>query len=122
MLSPFLRRFPLLLLGMKFLLGLLFHKVLGLVLPLGPYTSLTHRLLFHYIVCLKHTLHPFDPKGTLSAYCSSLRGSLHGPFSFQVYVGCRSDRRKVLPSIWLSLMMGDHASSMFLGRHGPCIL
>src|SRR6266540_764510 len=114
MLGPFLRRFPLLLLGMKFLLGLLFHKVLGLVLPLGPCISLTHRLLSRYIVCLKRTLHPFSPKGTLSRCCSSLRDSLHGPSSFLVYVVCRSGMRRVLPSIWLSLVMGDHASSKFL--------
>src|SRR6266542_3200764 len=98
---------------MKFLLGLLFYKVLGLVLPLGPYISLTHRLLFHYIVCLKRTLHLFSPKGTLFEYYSSLRGSLHDPSSFLVYVGCRSGMRRVLPSIWLSLVMGDHASSTF---------
>src|SRR6266498_3704970 len=122
MLVPFLRRFPLLLLGMKFLLGLLFHKVLGLVLPLGPYTFLTRRLLFRYIVRLKRTSHLFGPKGTLFVCCSSLRGNLHGPSSSLVYVGCRNSMRKVLPSIWLSLVMGDHASLMFLGRHGSCIL
>src|SRR6266545_8309880 len=98
---------------MKFLLGLLSHKVLGLVLPLGPYIFLTHRLLCHYIVCLRRTLHPFGPKGTLSGCCSSLRGSLHGPSSFLVYVGCQSGMRRVLPSIWLSLVMGDHASLKF---------
>src|SRR6266542_858249 len=103
---------------MKFLLGLLSHKVLELVLPSGLYIFLTHRLLFHYIVCLKHTLHLFYPKGTLFVCCSSLRGSLHGPSSFLVYVECRSDMRRVPPSIWLSLATGDHASSMFLGRHG----
>src|SRR6266536_4374322 len=113
MLSPFLRRFPLSLLGIKFLLGLLFHKVLELILPLGPYIFLTHRLPFHYIVRLKRTLHPFGPKGTLFEYCSSLRGSLHDPSSFLVYVGYQSGMRRVLPSIWLSLVMGDHASSMF---------
>src|SRR6266540_6875751 len=113
MLAPFLRQFPLLLLGMKFLLGLPFHKVLELVLPLGPYTSLTHRLLFRYIVCLKRTLHLFDPKGTLFVYCSSLRGSLHGPSSSPVYAEYQSGMRRVPPSIWLSLVMGDHASSMF---------
>src|SRR6266542_6797724 len=113
MLSPFLRRFPLLLLGMKFLLGLLFHKVLGLVLPLGPYIFLTHRLLFRYIVRLKHTSPLFGPKGTLFVCCSSLRGNLHGPSSFPAYVVCQNGMRRVPPSIWLSLMMGDHASSMF---------
>src|SRR6266511_3288118 len=119
MLSPFLRRFPLLLLGMKFLLGLLFHKVLGLVLPLGPYTSLTHRLLFHYIVRLKRTLHLFGPKGTLFVRCSSLRGSLHGPSSFLACAEYQSGMRRAPPSIWLSLVMGDHASLTSLGRHGP---
>src|SRR6266540_3633058 len=113
MLVPFLRRFPLLLLGMKFLLGLPFHKVLGLVLPLGPYISLTHRLLCHYIKRLKRTSHLFGPKGTLFVYCSSLRGNLHGPSSFPAYVVCQNSMRRVLPSIWLSLVMGDHASSMF---------
>src|SRR6266542_935009 len=113
MLNPFLRRFPLLLLGMKFLLGLLFHKVLGLVLPLGPYISLTCRLPFHYIVRLKRTLHPFGPKGTLFEYYSSLRGSVHDPSSFLVYVGCQNGMRRVLPSIWLSLVIGDHALSTF---------
>src|SRR6266540_1051414 len=98
---------------MKFLLDLLFHKVLGLVLPLGPYIFLTHRLLSHYIVRLRRTLHPFSPKGTLSACCSSLRGSLHGPSSFQVYVEYRNGMKRVLPSIWLSLVMGDHALSTF---------
>src|SRR6266540_3977726 len=98
---------------MKFLLGLLSHKVLGLVLPLDPYIFLTRRLLFHYIVCLKRTLHPFSPKGTLSVCCSSLRDSLHGPSSFPAYVGCRNDMRRVPPSIWLSLVIGDHASSKF---------
>src|SRR6266540_4372578 len=113
MLVPFLRQFSLLLFGMKFLLGLLSHKVLGLVLPLGPYISLTRRLLSRYIVRLKRTLHPFGHKGTLFEYCSSLRGSLHGPSSFQVYVGCRNGMRRVLPSIWLSLVIGDHALSTF---------
>src|SRR6266542_4211181 len=108
MLSPFLRRFPLLLLGMKFLLGLLFHKVLELILPLGPYISLTHRLLFHCIVRLRRTLHLFGPKGTLSEYYSSLRGSLHGPSFSLVYAICQSGMRRVPPSIWLSLVMGDH--------------
>src|SRR6266542_4644418 len=103
MLSPFLRWFLLLLLGMKFLLGLLFHKVLGLVLPLGPYIFLTHRLLFHYIIRLKRILRLFDPKGTLSVYCSSLRGNLHDPSSSQIYVICQSGMRRVFPSIWLSL-------------------
>src|SRR6266498_3453255 len=104
---------------MKFLLGLLFHKILELVLPLGPYIFLTHRLLFHCIVRLKHTLHLFSPKGTLSECCSSLRGNLHGPSSFPVYIRCQNDMRRVPPSIWLSLVMGDHASSTFLERHGP---
>src|SRR6266540_2314213 len=113
MLGPFLRRFPLLLLGMKFLLGLLFHKILGLVLPLGPCISLTHRLLSRCIVHLKRTLHLFDPKETLFEYYSSLRGSPHGPSFSLIYVGCQSDMRRVLPSIWLSLVMGDHASSKF---------
>src|SRR6266511_2687913 len=98
---------------MKFLLGLLSHKVLGLVLPLGLYIFLTHRLLFYYIVHLKRTLHPFDPKGTLFECYSSLRGSPHDPSSFLVYVGYQSGMRRVLPSIWLSLVMGDHASSTF---------
>src|SRR6266540_3328292 len=119
MLVLFLRRFLLLLLGMKFLLGLLSHMVLELVLPLGPYIFLTHRFPFHCIVRLKRTLHPFGPKGTLSACCSSLKGSLHGSSSFLVYVLCQSGMRRVLPSTWLSLVMGDHASSTFLGRHGP---
>src|SRR6266498_1437890 len=104
---------------MKFLLSLLSHKVLGLVLPLGPYISLTHRLLCHYIVRLRRTLRPFSPKGTLFVCCSSLRGNLHGPSSFPVCVEYQSGMRRVLPSIWLSLVMGDHASSTFLGRHGP---
>src|SRR6266498_2640460 len=98
---------------MKFLLGLLSHKVLELILPLGPYIFLTHRHLFHYIVHSKRTSHPFGPKGTLFVYCSSLRGSLYGPSSFLAYVVCQNDMRRVSPSIWLSLMMGDHASSMF---------
>src|SRR6266542_482308 len=122
MLAPFLRRFPLLLLGMKFLLGLLFHKVLELVLPLGPYIFLTRRLLFHYIVHLKRTLHLFSLKGTLSECCSSLRGNLHGPSSFPVCVKYQNGMRRVLPSIWLSLVMGDHASLKFSGWYGPCIL
>src|SRR6266498_1204966 len=107
---------------MKFLLGLLSHKVLELVLPLGPYIFLTRRLLFHCIVRLKRTLHLFGPKGTLSEYYSSLRGSPHGPSSFQVYARCQNGMRRVLPSIWLFLVMGDHVSSKFLGRYGPCIL
>src|SRR6266540_5434032 len=111
--SPFHRRFTLLLLDMKFLLGLLFHKVLGLVLPLGPYISLTHRLLFHCIKHLRRISRLFDPKGTLFVYCSSLRGNLHGPSSFLVYVVCQSGMRRVPPSIGLSLVMGDHASSKF---------
>src|SRR6266542_3838109 len=98
---------------MKFLLGLLFHKVLGLVLPLGPYIFLTHRLLSRYIVRLRRILRLFGPKGTLFACCSSLRGSPHGPSSFLIYIGCRSDMRRVLPSIWLFLVIGDHASSTF---------
>src|SRR6266540_325650 len=113
MLIPFLLRFPLLLLGMKFLLGLLSHKVLELILPLGPYIFLTHRLLFHCIVHLRRTLHLFGPKGTLFAYCSSLRGNLHDPSSFLVYVVYQSGMRRVPPSIWLSLVMGDHVSLMF---------
>src|SRR6266498_1801730 len=107
---------------MKFLLGLLSHKVLGLVLPLSPYISLTYRLLCRYIVRLRRTLRLFGPKGTLFEYYSSLRGSPHVSFSFQIYVGCQSGMRRVLPSIWLSLVMGDHASSKSLGRHGPYIL
>src|SRR6266511_1334353 len=114
MLSPFLRQFPLLLLGMKFLLGLLFHKVLGLVLPLGPYTFLTRILLFHCIVRLKRTLRPFDLKGTLFECYSSLRGNLHDPSSSPVYVVYQNGMKRVLPSIWLSLVMGDHASLTFL--------
>src|SRR6266498_3791051 len=120
MLIPFLRRFPLSLPGMKFLLGLPFHKVLGLVLPLGPYISLTHRLLCHYIVRLGRTLRLFSPKGTRFEYYSSLRGNLHSPSSFSVFVEYQSGMRRVPPSIWLSLVMGDHASSKSLGRHGPC--
>src|SRR6266540_1371925 len=107
---------------MKFLLGLLFHKVLGSILPSDPYIFLTRKLLFRCIVRLKRTLHLFSPKGTLFECCSSLRGNLHDPSSSLVYVECRSGTRRVLPSIWLSLVMGDHASSMFLRRHGPCIL
>src|SRR6266540_2754505 len=110
MLSPFLRRFPLSLLGIKFLLSLLFHKVLELVLPLGLYTFLTHRLLFHYIKHLRRISRLFGPKGTLPEYYSSLRDNLHGPSSFLVYVGYQNGMRRVLPSIWLSLVMGDHAS------------
>src|SRR6266498_1526498 len=98
---------------MKFLLGLLSHKVLRLVLPLGPYIFLIHILLSHCIVRLRRTLHLFSPKGILSVYCSSLRGNLHGPSSFLVYVVSQNDMRRVPPSIWLSLVMGDHASSMF---------
>src|SRR6266540_2640426 len=107
---------------MKFLLGLLFHTVLGLVLPLGLYISLTHRLLFRYIIRLKRILHLFNPKRTLSEYYSSLRGNPHGPSSSPVYVECQSGMRRVLPSTWLSLVMGDHASSKSSGRHDPCIL
>src|SRR6266498_3377817 len=98
---------------MKFLLDLLSHKVLGLVLPLGPYIFLTRILLFHCIVRLERTLHPFEPKGTRFEYYSSLKGNLHGPSSFLAYVVCQSGMRRVPPSIWLSLVMGDHASSMF---------
>src|SRR6266498_128286 len=117
MLIPSLRWFPLLLPGMKFLLGLLSHRILGLVLPLDPYIFLTYRLLFHCIVYLKCTSHLFDPKGILFAYCSSLRDSPHDPSSSLVYVGYQNDMRRVSPSIWLSLMMGDHVSSRFLGWH-----
>src|SRR6266540_2188086 len=113
MLSPFLRRFPLLLPDMKFLLGLPFHKVLELVLPLGPYISPTRKLLFHCTIRSKRTLHLFDPKETLFACYSSLRGNPHGPSSFLVYVVYQNGMRRVLPSISLSLVMGDHASSMF---------
>src|SRR6266542_5309666 len=104
---------------MKFLLGLLSHKVLGLVLPLGPYIFPTHRLLCHCIKRLRRISRLFGPKGTLFVCCSSLRGSWHDPSSFQVYVEYQSGMRRVLPSIWLSLVMGDHASSKSLGRHGP---
>src|SRR6266540_4150683 len=98
---------------MKFLLGLLFHKVLELVLPLGPYISLTRILLFHYIKHLRRILRLFGPKGTPFECYSSLRGNLHGPSSFLVYVGYQNGMRRVFPSIWLSLVMGDHVSSMF---------
>src|SRR6266542_2847460 len=98
---------------MKFLLGLLFHKVLGLVLPLGPYIFLTHRLLFHYIVRLRRIWRLFGLKGTLFECYSSLRGNLHGPSSFLIYVECQNGMRRVFPSIWLSLVMGNHVSSMF---------
>src|SRR6266542_4089797 len=111
--SPFFRRFPLLLLGMKFLLGLLFHKVLGLVLPLGPYIFLTHKLLFYYIIRLKRILRLFGPKETLFVCCSSLRGSLHGPSSFPVCAVYQSGMTITLPSIRLSLVTGDHVSLMF---------
>src|SRR6266540_51778 len=107
---------------MKFLLGLPFHKVLELVLPLDPYIFLTRRLLSYYIVRLKRTLHLFSPKGTLFACYSSLRGSPHDPFSFLVYVGYQNSMRIILLSIWLSLVMGGHVSSMSLGRYGPYIL
>src|SRR6266540_1837071 len=107
---------------MKFLLGLLFHKVLELVLPLGPYISLTHRLLFHYIKHLRRISRLFGPKGTLSECYSSLRGNLHGPSFSPVYVVYQNGMKRVPPSIWLSLVMGDHASSKSLGRHGPYIL
>src|SRR6266540_3331 len=107
---------------MKFLLDLPFHKVLGLILPLGPYISLTHRLLSRYIKHLRRISRLFDPKGTLSEYYLSSKGNLHGPSSFPVYVVCQNGMRRVPPSIWLSLVMGDHASLMFLGRHGLCIL
>src|SRR6266542_6394751 len=96
---------------MKFLLGLLSHKVLELILPLDPYIFLTHRLLFDCIVRLKRTLHLSGPKGTLFVYCSSLKGSPHGTFSSLVYVRCQSSMRRVPPSIGLSLVMGGHASS-----------
>src|SRR6266496_1135484 len=102
---------------MKSLLGLLFHKVLVLILPLGPYIFLTHILLFHYIIHSRRILRLFGPKGTLSEYYSSLRGNLHGPSSFPVYVGYQNGMRRVLPSIWLSLVMGDHASLKSLRRH-----
>src|SRR6266511_2415994 len=115
MLVPFLRRFSLLLLGMKFLLGLPFHKVLGLVLPLGPYIFLTHILLFRYIIHSRRILRLFDPKGTLSECCSSLRGNLHGPSFFPVCAEYQSGMRKVLPSIWLSFVMGHHASFTVFG-------
>src|SRR6266511_1803079 len=115
MLVPFLRRFPLLLLYMKFLLGLPFHKVLELVLPLGPYIFPTHRLLFHYIIHLRRILRLFSPKGTLPACCLFLRDSPHDPSFFLVYVEYQNDMRRVSPSIWLSLVMGDHVSSKFLG-------
>src|SRR6266498_138424 len=95
---------------MKFLLGLLSHKVLELVLPLDPYISLTHKLLSHYIVHLTCTLHLFDLKGILFACCSSLRDSPHDPSSSLVYVVYQSDMRRVPLSIWLSLVMGDHVS------------
>src|SRR6266540_3503682 len=98
---------------MKFLLGLLSHKVLGLVLPLGPYILLTHRLLFRCIIHLRRILRLFDPKGTLSEYYSSLRGSPHVPSSFLIYVVYQSGMRRVPPSIWLSLVMGDHVSLTF---------
>src|SRR6266498_3102149 len=99
---------------MKFLLSLLSYRILGLVLPLDPYTSLTHRLLSYYTVRLKRTLHLFSPKKILFAYCSSLRDSLHAPSSSLVYVGYQNGMRRVSPSIWLSFMMGDHVSSEFL--------
>src|SRR6266540_4016583 len=104
---------------MKFLLGLPFHKVLGLVLPLGLCIFLTHRLLFHCITHLRRILRLFDPKGTLSECCSSLKGNLHGPSFFPVCVEYQNGMRRIPPSIWLSLVMGDHASSKSLGRHGP---
>src|SRR6266540_3907739 len=122
MLVPFLRQFPLLLPGMKFLLGLLSHRVFELVLPLGPYIFLTHKLLSHYIVHLNCTSHLFGPKGTLFASCSSLRDNPHGLFSFPIYIGYQNGMRRVPPSIWLSLVMGDHVSSRFLGWHSPYIL
>src|SRR6266542_948292 len=96
---------------MKFLLGLSFHKILELVLPLGPYISLTHRLLPCYIIHLRRILRLFDPKGTLFVCCSSLRSNLHGPSSSLAYVEYQNGMRRVPPSIWLSLVMGDHASS-----------
>src|SRR6266498_1480194 len=103
---------------MKSLLGLLSHRVLELVLSLGPCTFLTHRLLFHYIVHLRRTSHLFDPKGTLFEYYSFLKGNLHDPSSFLVYVGCQSGMRRISPSIWLSFGMGDRISSGFSERHG----
>src|SRR6266540_3913610 len=98
---------------MKFLLGLLSHKVFGLVLPLGLYISLTHRLLFRCIVRLERTLHLFSPKGTLFEYYSSLRSSPHGPSFFPVYVVYQNGMRRVPPSIWLFLVIGDHISLKF---------
>src|SRR6266540_678775 len=98
---------------MKFLLSLPFHKVLGLVLPLGPYISPTHRLLFHYIIRLRRILRLFGPKGILSEYYSSLRGNLHGPSSSLAYVGYRNGMRRVPLSIWLFLVIGDHVSLKF---------
>src|SRR6266542_956980 len=100
---------------MKFLLGLLSYRVLELVLLLGPYIFLTHRLLSHCIVHLKRTSHLFDPKETLFACCSSLRDSLHDPSSSPVYVVYQNDMRRVPLSIWLFLVMGDHVLSEFLG-------
>src|SRR6266540_6145657 len=98
---------------MKFLLGLLSHKVLELVLPLGPYIFLTYRLLSRYITHLRRILCLFGPKGILFEYYSSLRGNPHSPSSSLVYVVCQNDMRRVPPFIWLSLVTGDHASSMF---------
>src|SRR6266540_1271153 len=100
---------------MKFLLSLLSHRVLELILPSGPYIFLTHKLLSHYIVHLKCTLHLFDHTKTLSAYYSSLRDSPHGPSSSQIYAGCQNDMRIISPSIWLFFVMGDHILSRFLG-------
>src|SRR6266498_325924 len=107
---------------MKFLLGLLSYRVLELVLLLGPYIFLTHRFLSHCIVHLKRTSHLFDLKRTLFAYYSSLRDSPHDPSSSLVYVRYQNDMRRVSSSIWLSLVMGDHVSSRFLGWHGLYIL
>src|SRR6266498_3623033 len=41
------------------LLGLLFYKLLELILPLDPYIFLTHIPLCPYIVHLKRIWHPF---------------------------------------------------------------
>src|SRR6266498_3763192 len=98
---------------MKFLLGLLFYMILESVLPLDPYIFPTRRLLSCYIVHLKRTSHLFDPKGTLSACYSSLKGSLYSPSSFSVYVEYRSDMRRILSFIWLFFVMDDHASLKF---------
>src|SRR6266540_4919276 len=62
--DPFLLLFLYILLDMMSLLNLLFHKVLVLVLSLGPYIFLTCILLYHYIVHLKCIWHSFCPKGS----------------------------------------------------------